>query len=96
MKNLQFAPTPKPSRDCQGAPMGLRPTHGDEKPSISSRLQPSRDCEGAVHYRANSKRFFKGVPMDLRPTNDNEKLTGCRLGAGSVSGLVWSFFSSAR
>jgi hypothetical protein len=28
--------------------------------------------------------------MDLRPTNDNEN----RLGAGSVSDLVWSFFSS--
>ena len=29
--------------------------------------------------------------MDLRPTNDNEN----RLGAGSVSDLIWSFFSSA-
>jgi len=29
--------------------------------------------------------------MDLRPINDNEN----RLRAGSVSDLVWSFFSSA-
>jgi hypothetical protein len=28
-------------------------------------FKPSRDCEGAVHYRADFKRFFNGVPMGL-------------------------------
>jgi hypothetical protein len=40
----------------EAVPMGLRPTHDDEK--------ASRDGEGAVRHRANSKRFFNGVPID--------------------------------
>jgi len=63
-------------------------------------LQPTPLAEPRLPRSGNDRSYFgrslKGVPMDLRPTNDNENLTGCRLGAGSVSDLVWSFFSSAR